>query len=99
MDPSPKELIAPLASLIVCLSTGLIGAAIGCAIGFFGVYYLCMFIDSLLYPDGNPTGGGLMAVGWLICFATVPVGILVGGYIGFFAVYNPRKIKEKIKKF
>ncbi len=58
------------------------GAAVGLCQGTVGLFYGCMLIDRIMYPEGAPTGGGLMAVGWVFMLITAPAGVGLGGALG-----------------
>lgn len=68
----------------VTILTGGLGALAGFYLGSTGVYEACVMIDKIQYPDGVPTGGGLIAVGWLFWYITIPGGTILGYYIGSF---------------
>ena len=68
-------------TLWACLA-GLAGAAIGLLLGTVGVFYGCVLLDKIMYPNGVPAGGGLIAVGWIFVFITAPAGVLIGGILG-----------------
>jgi hypothetical protein len=67
--------------LLACLAA-LVGAAIGLLLGTVGVFYGCVLYDRIMYPNGVPAGGGLIAVGWIFVFITAPAGVIVGGALG-----------------
>ncbi len=67
--------------LWACLA-GLAGAAIGLLLGNVGVFFACVLLDRIMYPNGVPTGGGLIAVGWIFVFITAPAGVIIGGTLG-----------------
>ena len=68
-------------TLRLCLA-GLVGAVIGLLLGTVGVFFACVMIDKIQYPNGVPAGGGLTAVGWIFVFITAPAGVIIGGIFG-----------------
>ena len=69
---------------MTCLA-GLAGAALGLLVGTVGVYYGCVLIDFVRYPDGVPAGGGFVSIGWLFVLITAPAGAVMGGAAGLLA--------------
>ena len=65
---------------------GLAGAAIGLLLGTVGVFFACMLLDKIMYPNGVPAGGGLIAVGWIFIFITAPSGVIIGGISGILCL-------------
>ena len=59
----------------------LLGAAIGAAAGFWGVWEACARYDELHSP-GHPKA---VQVGWIFCFVTIPLGAILGAIISFCA--------------
>ncbi len=81
--------------VLLSILAGIIGVIIGLLLGSFGVFYACILLDKIMYPNGVPTGGGFGAVGWIFLFITVPVGGILGGIGGFFITYFKLLKKEK----
>ncbi|MCF7849996.1 MAG: hypothetical protein K9M45_14175 [Kiritimatiellales bacterium] len=81
--------------VLLSILTGIIGVIIGLLLGSFGVFYACILLDKIMYPNGVPTGGGFGAVGWIFLFITVPVGGILGGIGGFFITFSRLRKKEK----
>lgn len=72
---------------ILSIVSGILGAFLGLLLGSMGVYYLCVWLDQLSYPEGVPPGGGLSSVGWVFWFVTIPLGTIFGGIGGFFLAF------------
>jgi hypothetical protein len=83
-------------TLWACLA-GLAGAAIGLLLGTVGVFFGCVLLDKIQYPNGVPPGGGLIAVGWIFVFITAPAGVIIGGTFGvLFLILRWRRAERRL---
>lgn len=69
---SDEPVLKVILTIISSLCLAVIGIVLGGVIGFFGLYYYCLFM-----------GNDYMQVGWALAYITVPVGMLAGGGLGF----------------
>lgn len=75
---------------VICIG----GAALGAVLGFFGLFWVCEYLDAQ-DAERAAGGGGYVAVGWIFLFVTVPpLGALLGGLSGFFGF---RWVRSKAK--
>ena len=74
---SEKSVLMTVMKIILIMSSIITGILLGSVIGFYGAYYLCLFI-----------GSGFEQVGWAFLIFTVPFGMVVGGGLGFFLGFN-----------
>lgn len=69
--------------ILLMIAVICIGAAIGAVLGFFGLFWVCEYLDAQ-DAERAAGGGGYVAVGWIFLFVTVPLGALLGGVSGLF---------------
>ncbi|WP_144985730.1 hypothetical protein [Gimesia aquarii] len=80
-----------LTKSILAIFTTIIGIALGAVIGFYGLYYHCLMMDTI---HGGTGPGGAVGAGWALLFITIPLGMLLGGGLGcFLPLYILRKKK------
>ncbi|MFC4097355.1 hypothetical protein [Euzebyella saccharophila] len=71
-----------------------VGMILGGILGFFGLFWVCEYLDAQ-DAERAASGGGYVAVGWIFLFVTIPFGALLGGVSGFFGF---RWVSPKSKK-
>lgn len=69
---SDETVLKVILTIILGVPLAIIGIALGAVVGFYGLYYFCVFM-----------GNGAVQAGWALAYFTVPVGMLVGGLAGF----------------
>ncbi|QDU07666.1 hypothetical protein [Gimesia aquarii] len=69
METVLKVILTIISSVFLAIT----GAAIGAVIGFYGLYYFCVFMD-----DGHGQAGA----GFALAYITIPLGMLLGGGLG-----------------
>ena len=78
--------------VIIETALACLGGVIGAFSGFYGLFYLSSYIDTV--NESSVNGGGITAISWIFAIITVPVGALIGGS---FFLYPYRIIMNKIK--
>ena len=69
--------------ILIMIAIIIVGLVIGGVLGFFGLFWICEYLDAQDAARASQ-GGGYVAVGWIFLFITIPLGALLGGLSAFF---------------
>lgn len=80
--------------ILLMIAVICIGAILGAILGFFGLFWVCEYLDAQ-NAERAANGGGYVAAGWIFLFVTVPLGALLGAVSGFFGFKRIRSFLIK----